>query len=610
MIEETQAGLHEEFYPRQSQVAERRYWPVMKYIIGGLLTLVFLSLGFSAVEATDAPMAQLCLSEKKAIAAYAFAVMDAFAHGSEIPAAPPAEKINAHFQYDNVFVSLYRKNALLACWGFKEEGGVFADIRKAVLQCVQDKRADIIFNNTVADDVYIVISFLYNKIDLEQSDPEYLKNNIELGVHSLSVHKENSEAYFISSIPVTYSYGITATLKRLCAQAGMEKDCYAECGARLSRYDTEVFKADGKNNITDLYRFNIYVDVNDITQKRVYASISFLKDWFLNNVDPATNLLEYEYYPYKDEYAEDDNNHTRQLATLWALTELRAFLKTEALDGLIRQTTDYYVSRERVDGGHSYVAAEKDPQIGLNAFLIMALLNIELPGKEQVLKRLAQGIVFMQQADGSYRTNFISQGISAKDYLPGESMLALMKLYAVTKDRVYLDSVRKAFFYYREYWRGNKNTAFIPWHTQVYYLLYRETKQKEVADFVFEMNDWLIDNYQVFDSPYIDEIGGYPRENPGGCTTAVYLEGINNAYALARERGDVQHEKKYARSIELGTRFLLQAQFNEENSFYLADPKKAIGGIRRTLTDNSQRVDYVQHSVMAMLKTYRNKIFE
>jgi hypothetical protein len=295
---------------------------------------------------------------------------------------------------------------------------------------------------------------------------------------------------------------------------------------------------------------------------------------------------------------------------LWALTVLREFSKTKELDSLIKSTFDYYLAYEHIKDNYAYLAIDKNPSIALNAFMIMALLNSDLPQKEILMGRLAKGILSSQLPDGSYRTNFMSKEIKGIDYYPGEAMLALMKLYAATNNPAYLDSVKRAFHYYSEYWRNHKNTAFIPWHTQAYYLLYKETRDKELVEFIFEMNDWLIDNYQLYDSQYMDKIGGFTKSNPGGGGTAVYLEGINDAYSLAVEIKDGLHKNKYGRSVSLGTRFILQSQFNKANSFYLENPKRAIGGIGKTLTNNKQRVDCIQHLIMALFKTYKNKIFE
>lgn len=118
----------------------------------------------------------------------------------------------------------------------------------------------------------------------------------------------------------------------------------------------------------------------------------------------------------------------------------------------------------------------------------------------------------MQEDDGSFKTSYTSDEIKGVDYYPGEAVLSLMELYKSTGDERYINSVKKAFPYYRSYWRDNKNTAFIPWHSQTYRLLYEETEDPELAEFMFEINDWLIDNYQIEDSEYIDEIGGFQKK--------------------------------------------------------------------------------------------------
>jgi len=183
-----------------------------------------------------------------------------------------------------------------------------------------------------------------------------------------------------------------------------------------------------------------------------------------------------------------------------------------------------------------------------------------------------------------------------------------MKLYKRTGDKRYLEPVKRAFPYYRTYWSKNKNTAFIPWHTQAYFFVYQETKNHEIAYFIFEMNDWLIDNHQIFYSPYPDEIGGFPKKGPRN-STGSYLEGINDAYTLAANLRDEMRTKKYQHSIRQGVRFLFQLQLTNRNMFYLKNPAKALGGFRQSLTNNQLRIDYTQHATLALLKAIQNDIF-
>lgn len=581
------------------------------------IAVIFLLLAGCVLETPAQPseksIQELTLSGKKSIAEYAYSVMDAYINGGTIPDIPEGEMGALDFDYENVFISLYRRNALLGCVGGSAKKGapgrLFLDLKKAAVETMKDGRFVSGSDKILDKDSRIVVSFLLNKRKMERNDIDYLKKNIELGMHSVSIERGGNEAYFISSVPVTKNYNLDKMLRQLCKKAGFEEGCYLDNGTQIYTYDTMVYSADRQNNITDLYRFNVVVDSDEITQQSLRESISMLKDWFLNNVNAKTGLLEYMYYPTHDIYS-PQNNDTRQLATLWALTELKIFFETNSFDDVIHHTFDHYWKYRRTKDDYGYIDIGEHPSIALNGFMIMAMLNYDLPMKDRFLKKFAKGILRSQQPNGSYKTIFGMKEIRGVDYFPGEAMLALMKLYEATKEQAYLDSVKKAFFYYRAYWQSNKNTAFVPWHTEAYYLLYKQTQDPAVADFIYEMNDWIIDKYQTFDSRYIDEIGGFPQEDPGGCSTAVFLEGINDAYALARDSGDLKHEGKYKHSILLGTRFILQSQVRADNSFYLADPKKAMGGIRRSLVDGRQRIDFTQHAVMALMKVYKNKVFK
>ena len=550
--------------------------------------------------------------DKKLIADYVYSVIDSYSQGNKTPDVAVRTNVNLDLDYEKVYISLYNNNTLLGCQSGRVKKNVrerlFLDLKDASIRTLKDSRFVNIENKKIDKDTYVVVSLLFNKKKMAQNKLAYLNKKVELGMHSILLTRSGKGACFISGAPIIKNYNLEKTLKQLCKKGGFKENCFLDKHTQINRLDTVVFKAERNKEITDLYRFNILVDQKEIKQKSILESLTLAKDWALNNINSKTNLLEYTYYPSRDAYA-SNNQHTRQLATLWALTELREFLKTKELDSLIQSTFNHYLANERTKDGYAYLAIDENPSIAFNAFMIMSLLNSNIAQKAALLDKLAQGILSRQLPDGSYRTNFNSDKITGIDYYPGEAMLSLMKIYKATKNTAYLDSVKKAFPYYRKYWRNKKNSAFIPWHTQAYYLLYQETADPELAEFIFEMNDWLIDHYQIYRSAYLDKIGGFPKKIPGGTVTAVYLEGINDAYALAVEKQDRRHKEKYGRSIAWGTRFILQSQFNEKNSFYLENPKRAIGGIRITLMDNIQRVDSVQHSVMALLKVYKNKIF-
>jgi hypothetical protein len=347
----------------------------------------------------------------------------------------------------------------------------------------------------------------------------------------------------------------------------------------------------------------------EINKETIIESISLSQNWYANNINTETNLLEYIYYPSYD-YSQTYNNHLRQLATLWVLTEMKLFLENNSTDLLINNTFNYYLGFKNNSNGHIYLTIDDNSVLACNAFMIMAILNIpDYPERDILMEQLADGILAMQNEDGSYNMYLNAGNNIGIDYYPGEAMLALMKLYQSTEDGRYLDSVKKAFPYYRSYWRNNKNSIFIPWQTQAYRLLYQETGNVESAGFVFEMNDWLIDNYQSIGSGSPENMGGFPRNNPD-IFTSFYLEGINDAYSVAKSVNDSVRVNKYANSIKNGTSFILQLQLTKMERNYPKNPARAKGGFKYSFTIDEQRIDYTLHAVRSLIKTYENKIFD
>ncbi len=131
------------------------------------------------------------------------------------------------------------------------------------------------------------------------------------------------------------------------------------------------------------------------------------------------------------------------------------------------------------------------------------------------------------------------------------------------------EQIERSFDYYQDWHRRHKNPAFIPWHTQAYFLLWQVTRDRKFRDFIFKMNDWLI-AFQQWDQAegYPDTQGRFfdpdkPYGPPHASSTGVYLEGLIDAFKLAKEENDDERAQIYARTIRRGLRNVLQLQFSE-----------------------------------------------
>jgi hypothetical protein len=168
----------------------------------------------------------------------------------------------------------------------------------------------------------------------------------------------------------------------------------------------------------------------------------------------------------------------------------------------------------------------------------------------------------------------------------------------------------RSFRYYRK-WHlepRHRNPAFIPWHTQAYFIVFEQTHDRELADFIFEMNDWLVP-FQQWPTPDHPEFAGRfydpnkPYGPPHASSTGVYMEGLIDAFELARQLGDEARATRYARTISRGIRSLMQLAFRDEADLYYAvNPEQVIGGVRTTCYNNVIRIDNVQHNLLALLK--------
>lgn len=582
---------------------------ILSLVIVSLLIITVINIPYNQNIKNNNAVGSLVISQddKLAMLNYSYKVLENYFTGdTQEPNNYPDLSLN--YDYDKLYITLFQNGTLVGCnngsTNTDTDNRIYSDIYQATIECIEDETYAGVSAKTQIPFIDIVVSFLYDKTEAKKSPLRYSSYNIELGINAVEVEKDAHSASYTEGISIINNYDLNELFQRLCLKNDLEYNCYTSGYTNIYKYDTVTFKKDSKGGLLDLYRYNVLINTEDISPQEIYESLSISYDWYLNNINPESNLLQYEYYPSWDGYS-FHNSNLRRIASIWALTALKDFLDINDSISLVNDTLNYYLNFKQTTDNYSYININGDSKIANNAFLILILINTPgYPERNLLLTELAEGILAMQQEDGSFNTFFTYESNSGMDYYPGECLLSLMMLYKNTGNISYLDSVEKAFYYYKTYWQNSKNTAFIPWHTQAYKLLYEETNDSEIADFIFEMNDWIL-NYQIQNSVHPDEIGGFGGDNPT-TTTSSYMEGVNDALTVARNVNDTYHIEKYSNAIKNATNFILQTQFTEENSFYLTNKSRAIGGFKYSLVDNRIRNDFVQHSVSALIKAYSN----
>ena len=175
-------------------------------------------------------------------------------------------------------------------------------------------------------------------------------------------------------------------------------------------------------------------------------------------------------------------------------------------------------------------------------------------------------------------------------------MLALIRLYAATDDTVYLRSFDKAFAYYSAKPGRHDSAKFMPWTTSAMVEAYALTRESRYRDFAYKLCDDLIKNEQNLD-PASKKYGAF-HESPS-INTATYLEGLIDAYGVAKAEGDIDRSARYRMSIFAGIRFIQTLQFDEVDTD--TDSLRA-GGFASSPNNPDIRIDNTQHASCALAK--------
>jgi hypothetical protein len=343
--------------------------------------------------------------------------------------------------------------------------------------------------------------------------------------------------------------------------------------------------------------------------KRVGTLVDRLElmfEWYKGMVDERTGRLLYSYDP-ETGLAIGDGEPIRDIAAVWDVEVLSAFLGRDDLRDVIRRSLDHFEQRVVPRDGYSMASpGGESSSIAHSAFMALALARSDRPDNVQRVTPLVDGILRQQRDKGSYKIFFDAVPDSGEELYPAEAMLALLDAYGRTGDARYLDSVERGFAYYkRDYYdRGlvapDAIVFFANWQSQTGRPLFKATSRPEVKElvhtFLFELHD------RVIESGFYDRVARRP-ERQACVEVACGLEGLADAYAVAVASHD-QRRAKYRRCIGIALDFLVRAQ---RTTGCTARERGGFGG---SLTSREQRIDVTGHVASGFIKSVENGITE
>jgi hypothetical protein len=402
-------------------------------------------------------------------------------------------------------------------------------------------------------------------------------------------------------------------LELFLSRLGINENTFYRLGGVVRAFSARqlLFHLGPPEACTTLHRGGRVVEAETLGPQTITELIDGMAQWMLANLNDDGHLT-YKYWPSRGEESTADNPIRRFMATI-ALLRAGRVLKRDDLVRAADRNLRFNLARfyREVDG---LGAIEWDGEIKLGSVALAALAILEHPAQRRFRRQLAKlsaCVEALWQSDGSFRT-FLRPSERAGDnqnFYPGEALLFWAHLYQEKPEPALLERCLASFRYYRAWHRKKPNPAFVPWHSQAYCLLYAETGEVALRDFVFEMNDWLLP-IQQWGPPLAPDLWGRfydPRHPeygpPHASSTGVYIEGLADALQLARQAGQADRAKSYERVIWRAIRSLRQLQYRDEiDAFYVSKRPKVMGGLRSEAYHNEIRVDNVQHGLMGLLK--------
>jgi hypothetical protein len=323
----------------------------------------------------------------------------------------------------------------------------------------------------------------------------------------------------------------------------------------------------------------------------------------------------YEYNPLRDQVI-PDYNIIRHAGAVFSMMELYGRYKDpeilkaagKAVGFLLRHIREGTLSGKPV----KFVEEKNEVKLGGNALTALALAEYaRVTGDrshDAVMKGLGEWILATQDANGRFtvhKQDSSSGRISSfqSEYYPGEAIFALMRLYSLTGERKWLDAADKGALYQLKTFSrlGDEKLPHDHWLLYGLNEIHRKRPRPEFLEGAMRFARVIImAQHTRMNQSQPDWEGGYYKP-PRSAPTATRMEGLDSAYALAKDFGKVAEAREIRQALGRGMGFLLRIQVGPEAAMYCRNPERSLGGVRESVWSPIVRIDYVQHAISALL---------
>lgn len=397
-----------------------------------------------------------------------------------------------------------------------------------------------------------------------------------------------------------------------------------------SKYSNYSYKFDDTKNVYLLTSQGVFIDFK---QRKIFPTyptglhsgrrivhqldgtlltelIKTSSEFLADQVDPKTGRFYYGWHPCFDRYI-NHYNTLRHASSVYAMLEAWAVTRSERLlfsiDKAIEYLINTFVKTLTVEGQQKSFLTDIDNEIklgGTAACVLMLCKYTELINTDkylELLKKLALGIVSMQQSDASFVHVLNYPDLSIKEefrvvYYDGEALFALMRLYKIIKNQQILNAVEKAvkYFIQKEYWRYNDH-----------WLAYAINELVDCnSDFVYYK--FAIDNVKDHLGFVLNRVTTFPTLLELMMATEKIIKKLQKEKIHSSLLDEFEMERFY-RALHIRAGYLLNGYFWPEYAMYYKNPQRIVGSFFIRHHAFRVRIDDVEHYLSGLV-AYKNFI--
>jgi hypothetical protein len=362
-------------------------------------------------------------------------------------------------------------------------------------------------------------------------------------------------------------------------------------------------------------------------QQHLYLSAQRGAEWLQRRQKPDGRFI-YGFSPSLRQPLEEDS-YLAQIEATFVLARSARFFNNENAGFEARRALLTLLLNTTNDPKDKQIRYSIPPSTFVNrpaaaGLLLLAISELPAPPKieNDLLEAADQLASFLQRqvrpdgsvsmTEGAEQASSDGRGSDDVENFSGPALLGIVRSQKLRPMPWKLDALHKARAHYQSYWRQHKNAAMIREHSATFAEAFLLTRDNAFAEFVFEMNDWLLtQQYQNMDPARQLWTGGFmPRVEgkavslPPDVRSAVAAQSLADACRTARLAGDPGRLGRYKEGLESCLKFVTTMQYTEANTQHFAEwyRQMLVGGFHASSRDGDLRLDYTLHAVAAVVQ--------